>query len=180
MTTYVALLRAVNVGGRSVPMARLRALLDDFGCENAQTLLQSGNAVFALRGRIAPAVLEKKLESEAQRAFGMDIAFMLRSAAEWNAMIAGNPFADAAQNDPGHLIAMALKTAPAATAVASLRESYKGPESIHVVGRDAYFIYPDGMGRSKLTNALIERRLGVAGTARNWNTVLKLAALCAA
>lgn len=180
MTTFIALLRAVNVGGRSVPMARLRSLLDDFGCENSRTLLQSGNAVFTIRGRIAAAALEKNLESEAQRVFGMAIAFMLRSSSEWNEMIAGNPFAAAAKDDPGHLLAMALKTAPTGTAVKALREGYKGPESIHVAGRDAYFVYPDGVGRSKLTNALIERKLGVAGTARNWNTVLKLAALCAA
>lgn len=180
MTTYIALLRAVNVGGRSVSMERLRTLLADLGGDDPRTLLQSGNAVFAVRGRISPGALESKLEAEAQRAFGMAIAFVLRSAAQWNEMIAGNPFADAAKNDPGHLIAMALKTTPTAAAVKTLRDGYRGPESIHVAGRNAYLVYPDGIGRSKLTNALIERRLGVAGTARNWNTVLKLAALCAA
>ena len=72
---------------------------------------------------------------------------------------------------------MALKAAPTAAAIKALSEGYNGPETIHVAGRDAYLIYPEGIGRSKLTNALIERKLGVAGTARNWNTVLKLAAL---
>jgi uncharacterized protein (DUF1697 family) len=177
MTIHIALLRAVNVGGRVLPMADLRAMLEDLGYENPRTLLQSGNAVFAVKTKASPGALEAKLEAEAQRRFGMPIAFMLRTAAEWGAIIAGNPFPAAAKNDPGHLIVMALKGPPAATAVKALRDGYKGPETFHVIGRDAYLIYPEGMGRSKLTNALIERKLGVACTARNWNTALKLAAL---
>ena len=175
----IALLRAVNVGGRSVAMAELRAMLTDLGCVNPRTLLQSGNAVFAIKARTSIAALETKLETEAQRRFGMPIAFMLRTAGEWDAIIARNPFPEAARNDPGHLLLMALKGGPSAAAIKALRDGYKGPETIHIAGRDAYLIYPEGVGRSKLTNALIERKLAFAGTARNWNTVLKLAALAA-
>jgi uncharacterized protein (DUF1697 family) len=175
----IALLRAVNVGGRSVAMAELRAMLTDLGYVNPRTLLQSGNAVFAIKAKTSIAALETKLETEAQRRFGMPIPFMLRTAAEWDAIIARNPFPEAARNDPGHLLLMALKAAPTAAAIKALRDGYKGPETIHVAGRDAYLIYPEGVGRSKLTNALIERKLGFAGTARNWNTVLKLAAFAA-
>ena len=173
----IALLRAVNVGGRSVAMAELRTLLAELGCGNPRTLLQSGNAVFTLKARMSPAAFEATLEAQAQRRFGIPIAFMLRSAAEWDTLILRNPFVEAAQRDPAHLVLMALKGAPTAAAIKALRDDYKGPETIHVAGRDAYLIYPEGIGRSKLTNALIERKLGVAGTARNWNTVLKLAAL---
>lgn len=176
----IALLRAVNVGGRSVAMADLRTLLADLGCGNPRTLLQSGNAVFTLKAKMSAAALEAKLETEAQRRFGMPVAFMLRTAAEWQAIIASNPFADAAQRDPGHLLLMALKGTPAPAAIKALRDGYKGPETMHFIGRDAYLVYPEGIGRSKLTNALIERKLGFAGTARNWNTVLKLAQLAAA
>jgi uncharacterized protein (DUF1697 family) len=175
----IALLRAVNVGGRSVAMAELRTLLAELGCGNPRTLLQSGNAVFALAARTSAAVFEATLEAQALRRFGMPVAFMLRSAAEWDTIIARNPFPEAAQRDPAHLLLMALKGEPAAASVRALRDGYNGPETIHVAGRDAYLIYPEGIGRSKLTNALIERKLGVAGTARNWNTVLKLAALAA-
>lgn len=175
----IALLRAVNVGGRSVAMAQLRAMLAELGCGNPRTLLQSGNAVFALEARTSPAAFEATLEAQALRRFNMPVAFMLRSAAEWNTIIARNPFPEAAQRDPAHLLLMALKGAPTAAAIKALRDGYNGPETIHVAGREAYLIYPEGIGRSKLTNALIERKLGVAGTARNWNTVLKLAALAA-
>jgi uncharacterized protein (DUF1697 family) len=177
VSVHVALLRAVNVGGRSVPMAGLRALLAELGCGNPRTLLQSGNAVFTLKGKAAGAALENRLEAAAQRRFGFAIAFMLRTAAEWNAIIARNPYPAAARNDPARLIVMAFKAAPSAAAIEALRSGYHGPETFSVFGRDAWFVYPDGMGKSKLTNALIERRVGVAGTARNWNTVLKLAAL---
>jgi uncharacterized protein (DUF1697 family) len=175
----IALLRAVNVGGRSVAMTELRSMLADLGCVNPRTLLQSGNAVFAIKARTSLAALEAKLETEAQRRFGLPIAIMLRTAAEWKAIIARNPFPEAARNDPGHLLLLALKGAPTAAAIRALRDGYQGPETVHVAGREAYLIYPEGVGRSKLTNALIERKLGFAGTARNWNTVLKLAALVA-
>jgi uncharacterized protein (DUF1697 family) len=173
----IALLRAVNVGGRSVAMAELRTMLAELGCGNPRTLLQSGNAVFTLKAQTSPTAFEAELEAQAQRRFGIPVAFMLRSAAEWGALILRNPFVEAAQRDPAHLVLMALKGAPTAAAINTWRDGYKGPETIHVAGRDAYLIYPEGVGRSKLTNALIERKLGVAGTARNWNTVLKLAAL---
>jgi uncharacterized protein (DUF1697 family) len=178
-TVFIALLRAVNVGGRSVAMAELRDLLASLKLDNPRTLLQSGNAVFAVNAKLAAIALEKKLEAEAQRRFGFEIAFMLRTSAEWDRIIAANPFPDAAKKDPARLVYLALKSAPPAAAVKALRDGYKGPETIHVAGRDAYLIYPDGQGQSKLTNALLERKLGCAGTARNWNTVLKLAALAA-
>jgi uncharacterized protein (DUF1697 family) len=180
MAVHIALLRAVNVGGRNVAMADLRAMLTDLRCADPRTLLQSGNAVFAIGAKISAAALEKKLEAEAQRRFGFAVAFMLRTAEEWDAIIKGNPFPDAAKNDPARFVLMAFKGAPDGAAIKALRDGYKGPETIHVDGRNAYLIYPEGQGNSKLTNALIERKLGVAGTARNWNTVLKLAALASA
>lgn len=176
MTSYIALLRAVNVGGFVLPMAELRAMLEAMGFDHPRTLLQSGNAVFGVARATSAATLETKLEAEAKRRFGKPIAFLVRSAREWDAIIECNPFPDAAKNDPSHLLVMALKGAPDSAAVKTLRTRYEGPESIQVDGREAYLVYPEGIGRSRLTAALLERGLGFAGTARNWNTVLKLAA----
>jgi len=177
MIQCIALLRAVNVGGRSLAMSDLRDMLTGLGLGNPRTALQSGNAVFAIRTKTSLEALERKLEREARERFGTDIAFILRSAAQWRALIEHNPFADAADRDPAHLLVMALKVAPDADAIDALRAAYRGPESIHVHGREAYLVYPNGVGRSKLTGSLLERKLGVTGTARNWNTVLKLTAL---
>jgi uncharacterized protein (DUF1697 family) len=101
----------------------------------------------------------------------------VRTAEEWKRIVANNPFAREAKEDPGHLLVMCLRDAPPPDAVEDLRSAIKGRERVEVRGRDAYFVYPDGVGRSKLTNALIEKKLATRGTARNWNTVTKLLAL---
>ena len=91
-----------------------------------------------------------------------------------------HPFGDTAARDPSHLLVMALDGKPRAGAKAALAEAYSGPEQIEIVGADVYITYPNGIGRSKLTNALLEKHLGVAGTARNWNTVVKVLELAEA
>ena len=178
MTTHIGLLRAVNVGGRkAVAMADLRELLTGLGLTAARTLLQSGNLVFGSPSR--PAALETLLEAEAKRRLGLETTFFVRSAREWTAVIEGNPFPAAARRDPGHLLVLCLKDAPAATAIKTLQAAISGREVVRAQGRHAYIVYPDGVGRSRLTTALIERKLATAATGRNWNTVLKLAALAA-
>jgi uncharacterized protein (DUF1697 family) len=170
----VALLRGINVGGNKiVSMADLRDLCAGLGLADARTLLQSGNLVFRSGGRRG-AALEKLLESAAEERLSFRIHFFVRTAEEWKKIIARNPFAEEARRDPGHLLVMCLKAAPKPEAVESLRAAITGREAVRVAGREAYLVYPDGVGRSRLTHALIEKKLGTPGTARNWNTVLKL------
>ena len=95
------------------------------------------------------------------------------------AVVADNPFPNEAKNDPGHLLVVVLKDAPDRAAVAALQKAIKGREVVKAKGRQAYIVYPDGVGHSKLTMTLIEKTLGTRGTGRNWNTVLKLRALTA-
>ena len=177
MDTYIALLRAVNLGSHNkVAMADLRELLTTLGMKNPQSLLQSGNLVFESTAR-PTAPLEKLLESGAVKQLGLDTPFYVRTAAEWQQAIADNPFPKEAKLDPGHTVLMCLKDAPSAAAVKALADAIKGREVVKAKGRQAYFLYPDGIGTSKLTMKLIEKKLGTTGTARNWNTVLKLGAL---
>jgi uncharacterized protein (DUF1697 family) len=174
--TWIALLRGVNVGGnRMVAMADLRALLASLGFDRPRSLLQSGNLVFD-GPRRSPAALEARIQAAVAKHAGFEPEIFVRTAAEWHDLVAGNPFAEAAAHDPGHLLVMCFRRAPSAAEVASLRAAITGPERVEAIGRHAYFVYPAGVGTSKLTNAVIERRLGSPGTARNWNTVLKLAA----
>ena len=173
MTIHIALLRAVNVGGNSmVAMADLRAMMTALGLE-AKTLLQSGNIVFGG----TPAKAEATLEAEAARRLGVKTDFFVRSAAEWDSLIADNPFPRQARDDPGHLLVLTLKDAPSAAAVKHLQDAIRGPETVTAVGRQLYAVYPEGIGRSKLTIGVIETALATRATGRNWNTVLKLAAL---
>jgi uncharacterized protein (DUF1697 family) len=176
---HIALLRAVNVGGHGkVSMADLKTLMDDIGFVGGRTLLQSGNLVFRADG-LEDAAIERLLEAEAGKRIGLKTDVMARDASEWSAAIAANPFPDKAAQDPGHLLLLALKAEPAPGAVAALREAYDGPERFEGWGRHLHVVYPEGVGPSRLTTALIERRLGVRATARNWNTVLKLQAAAA-
>jgi uncharacterized protein (DUF1697 family) len=179
MTAHIALLRAVNLPGHNkVAMAELRTCLEQQGFTAVRTLLQSGNAVFG-GGRRRGAALERQLEETARAALGVDTTFVVRTREEWDALVAANPFPREAVDDPGHLLLFCLKDAPPADAEARLRAAVKGRERVRVNGRQAYLVYPDGVGESKLTNTVLERWLGSRGTGRNWNTVLKLQALAA-
>lgn len=101
----------------------------------------------------------------------------VRSAADWRAMIAKNPFPREAKRDPGHLLLYCLKARPQPQAVTALQDAITGREKVRAWGQYAYAVYPDGVGRSRLTSAQLERTLGARGTGRNWNTVLKLGRL---
>lgn len=176
MTTYIALLRAVNLGPhKKVSMAALRELAVALSLRDSQTLLQTGNLVFASR-KAAPA-LETLLEAEAEKRMGLTTEFFVRDLEAWDAIVAANPFPEAAEHDPSHLVVMPLRAAPEEPAIAALRAAIKGRETVSIVGREAYIVYPDGIGRSKLTSRVIESKLRTRGTGRNWNTVVKLAAL---
>jgi uncharacterized protein (DUF1697 family) len=179
MTDHVALLRAVNVAGhKQVAMADLRSLLAQLGLADPRSLLQSGNLLF--RAAAQPSArLERLLETEAKKRLGLESAFFVRSAEEWRALVAHNPFRDEARRDPGRLVAVALKEAPPPKSVAALQAAIKDSEVVRAGDRHIYAVYPDGIGRSRLTNSLIEKMLGTRATARNWNTVLKLAATLA-
>jgi uncharacterized protein (DUF1697 family) len=176
MATQIALLRAVNLGSHNkISMADLRALAEGLGLASPRTLLQSGNLVFESD---APAPKnEAALERAAKKTLGLDTDFFVRTAAEWRALVAGNPFPREAEDDPAHVVAIVLKEPPARAAVAALEHALKGRERVAVKGKVAYAVYPDGIGRSKLTAAVIDRSLRTPGTARNWNTVTKLAEL---
>ena len=177
MRTYIALLRGINVGGhKQVAMADLRELLTELGFVDGRSMLQSGNLVFRAPARRGTE-LERVLEGEAKKRLGVDVDFFVRTVDEWKTVVAQNPFRAEATRDPGHLVVVFLKDAPNATAVKALQAAISGQEVVRAKSRHAYIVYPDGIGRSRLTNALIERKLGTRGTGRNWNTVLKLSAL---
>jgi uncharacterized protein (DUF1697 family) len=180
MVTHVVLVRGINVGGhKQVAMADLRDLLAQLGFADARSLLQSGNLLFRSRAR-AGARLEGLLEAEAEKRLDLQADFFVRTAEEWKAIVAHNPFRGEAARDPAHLLVMFLKTAPDAGQVKALQAAITGPELVRADGRHAYIVYPNGIGRSRLPNALIEKKLGTRGTGRNWNTVLKLGALAEA
>ena len=166
---YVALLRAINVAGHGkAAMAGLRAMLDGLGFDSPRSLLQTGNLVFRSQDQPASG-LEELLEAEAARHLSLRTDVIVRTADETGRVVARNPFPDEARDNPSHLLVMFLKKAPDASAVERLRAAVKGVEQVRVEESEAYVTYPAGVGRSPVTNALIEAKLGVRGTGRNWN-----------
>jgi uncharacterized protein (DUF1697 family) len=177
MTTYIGLLRAINLGSHNkIAMSDLRAMMEKIGLDDCRTLILSGNIVFKSASRSIDKV-EKLLEAASTKHLGVTTDYFVRTAQEWQAIIAGNPFPKQAKNDPARLVMMCLRSAPPADHVKALQAAIKGREIVQAAGRHAYIVYPDGQGRSKVTIQMIEKALGTRGTARNWNTVLKLGEL---
>jgi uncharacterized protein (DUF1697 family) len=172
MTTYIALLRGINVGGsRKIHMADLRDIFAEAGCADVISYIQSGNVVFT-HPLQAQFDLAAELEHRIEAATGFDVPVILRTDLEWAGVVDANPYPGV---EPTTLHVVFLAESPAPEAVASFDVARFAPEEFAVVGREVYLRLPDGIGRAKLPPALPLIR-GV-GTARNWRTVLKLAEL---
>lgn len=162
-------------------MSDLRALFLGLGFFGARTILQTGNVVFDAPPGDDKA-LENRLEAECAKRLGLRPDFLIRTAADLGAIISRNPFLDFASSNPASMVVAFAKAAPDPDAIAALKAATEGqPERLEVDGREIYIIYPDGQGRSKLNLSKVERKHpGVRATARNWNTVLRIAALAGA
>jgi uncharacterized protein (DUF1697 family) len=125
----------------------------------------------------ADAALEARLEQGLGKALAAPVELVVRDAAQLRAVLEANPFPQMAKDAPNHLLVMFLKGEPAAQAVAALRAKITGPEEVEVGPACLYARFPDDLGHSKLTSAVIERALKLRGTGRNWNTVSKLAGM---
>lgn len=174
-TTYIALLRGINVGGhRKVAMGELRALMGTLGHGDVTTYLQSGNVRFT-SSRDDPKTLALELEDALARHLALNVTVMIRTGDQMAAVTAGNPFPEA-YAQPTRVHVAFLSAAPHRARLAALLAESFTPDELRAGDGFLYLRYPNGAGRSRLTNDVIERRLGVRATARNWNTVLWLAA----
>ena len=172
--THIALLRGINVGGRNIiPMARLKELCNGLGWSRPRTLLQSGNLLFET-AETDDRVLAALLEDRIQRDCGFRPRVLVLTPVRLRRALADCPFPPDKGFEPGKVLLMFLTAAPSREARASLQAAHGGPERMAFGDGVLYLHYPNGIGRSKLTNAVIENKLGVQGTARNWNTAVKL------
>jgi uncharacterized protein (DUF1697 family) len=164
MAAFVALLRAVNVGGTGkLPMSELKAMCEELGFGSVRTYIASGNVVFT--SRKAEAAVKSALEKRLVAYAGKPLGVMVRSAAEMAQVLAANPFPKAA---PNRTMAIFLDSKPPADTLAGLRN--KKDEEVRLRRREIYAHYPTGMGTSKLVIPAAK-----TGTARNMNTVATLA-----
>ena len=177
-TSYVALLRAVNVAGKTLKMADLREVVRSMGYADVSTYIQSGNVVFTCSRRTDAAKLGRQIEERLEQELALKTTVMVRTHQDLADIAANNPFLGQ-RREPSKLHVTFLADAPEADAAQLLVVPDRGPEELLLAGREVYLFYPNGYGRSKLSNTFIEKGLGVPATTRNWATVLKLRDLSA-
>ncbi len=173
MTVFISMLRAVNVGSTSrIKMEPLRAAYEGLGFKDVRSLLQSGNVLFRTSIKDSRQ-LARRIKQELERKFGLEIEGVIRTLPELASIVDRSPVLSP-RADPAKLLVMFLAGVPDAQGQARLVKAHKGPEMLEIRGPEVYLYYPEGVGRSKLTTAVLERHLGAVGTARNWNTLTKL------
>jgi uncharacterized protein (DUF1697 family) len=177
---HIALLRGVNVGGgRKIVMDDLRQFASDLGLERPRTYIASGNLVLSGWDKGEDA-LEALLEQEAEVHLGLQTSFFVRSAQSWSELMAANPFPEEAALRPEKLVAMLLKQSVPAAQLATLRRAIVGHERVEAGPRALFVDFPDGQGRSTLDRDWARTRQAPLATARNWNTVRRLADMAGA
>ncbi len=174
MPLLISFIRGINVGGhKKVKMADLCELYLDLGFQNPRTLLQSGNVVFEAADT-GLAEIGARIEAGISQRFGFKAQALLRTPDAFRAALAEHPF-DAQQLERGnHAMIVFLSGAPDERVVAALIENNPGREAISAAADALYVFYTDGVARSKLDTKRIERSLGLAASARNWNTCQRL------
>ncbi len=171
--SYVALLRGINVGGKNkLPMKDLAALFTDAGCGAVQTYIQSGNVVFQAAPALADELPALIAVAVADR-FGIHVPVVMRTSSELTKVARGNPFLLAGA-DAKTLHVAFLAAVPDPSRVDALDPRRSPPEKFAVRGREIYLHCPNGLARTKLTNAYFDSALATTSTLRNWRTVLKL------
>lgn len=170
MTVFVALLSAVNTGRRTATSAALRQMCLDIGWKRAETLLASGNIILD-SGREGAAKVKAKLEAAIQETFGFDATAILRTADELDSVLTRLPYK---KYEPKLMVVTFLSAAPTKSAIADLDAFNALGEDYVIDGAEMYVRHASGAADTKLTPAVIRRKLGVVGTGRNVNTVGKL------
>jgi uncharacterized protein (DUF1697 family) len=172
MTTYIALLRGINVGGNPLKMRRLVEICQQLGLENISTYLQSGNLVFDTAARAS--TLESTIEQTLLGETRLPVAVVVRSAKQMKEIVAANPFVAEKGIDPYTLHVTCLGEAASKEALGKLTAVKAGLDRFQSTPREIYLHCPMGYGNTKLSNKFVEKALKVKATTRNWNTTNKL------
>jgi uncharacterized protein (DUF1697 family) len=174
MPTYVSLFRGINVGGaHQVKMADLKALHESLGLTDVQPYIQSGNVVFA-SDETDVGSLRWRIDDAFSGRFGFRSEVYLRAAAEMAGIIERNPFHTQPGREPAKIVVTFLPRGADPADWQDAIQTFPGPEEVVLLGDELHLYYPNGQGASKIAATALGKRLRSTGTARNWNTVLKL------
>lgn len=179
MTAWISLLRGVNVGGHGkIPMKELAALYEKLGLKSVKTYIQSGNVVFVSDG--GADALAKTIEAAIGETFGTQTGVVVFSLAEWDAILAANPYLAAAEADPTKVSVMTFGAPPDTAPLEKLKVVMADGEDFKLDGRALYLNLPNGTGNSKLAAKAAALKFGTVATTRNWRTMVKLGELAEA
>jgi uncharacterized protein (DUF1697 family) len=172
-TKYIALLRGINVSGKNkIKMVDLREMCVDLNFHNTMTYIQSGNIVFESEEEKS-VNLENAIKARMLTAFGYDVKVMVRRQDYFQNILENNPFFTP-QVDIKYLHVTFLNNIPDSVLVENLESTDYGTDEFKVAEDKVYLYFPNGYGRTKLTNNVFERKLKTKATTRNWRTVNKL------
>ncbi|HXT23358.1 MAG TPA: DUF1697 domain-containing protein [Candidatus Eisenbacteria bacterium] len=174
MPVLISFLRAINVGGHAkIKMDALRDLYASLKFQEPQTYVQSGNVIFKTDQRNL-ALVASRIQQTIEKKFACRPEIIVRTVSELRAVVSKNPFAKRNGIEPNKLHVSFLAANPAKDAQKSLAALAIQPEELHLMGRELFIYFPNGMGRSKLPWARVDKALQTAGTWRNWNSVTKI------
>ena len=174
MTTFVSILRGINVSGHNlIPMDALREMYKNLGFGNITTYVQSGNVVFTSMST-DPEKLEKEITLQLKNDFGFDVPVIVLTINKLQQIIDGNPFSKDSSKEQAFLHVTFLSSKPDMQPVKAIEEKKLKGEEIAVAEHAVYLYCPNGYGNTKLSNTFLETKLKVGATTRNWKTTNKL------
>jgi uncharacterized protein (DUF1697 family) len=175
MTTYISILRGINVSGqKQVRMTDLKALYEELGFSNVITYIQSGNVIFNSGLKVTITEISGLIEEGIMKEFGFHVPVIIRSVDELKSVILANPFVKKEGPVPAKLYITFLKNKPQTTDIDNINNTNFLPDKFIILEREVYLDCAGGYGTTKLSNTFFENKLKVKATTRNWNTVNKL------
>lgn len=175
MQTYICLLRSINVSGTNIiKMAELRPFWENLGFSEVKTYIQSGNIIFKSASKPDVSVLEKAIEAKFQT---KNVSVILKTPSELDSIINENPFHSLTDFDPKKMYISYFQEIPETSKQQDFEQMQFGEDQFNIINNVMYIYFGISAGKSKLTNKVIEGKLGVAATTRNWNTTVKLFSL---
>jgi uncharacterized protein (DUF1697 family) len=177
MPVLISMLRGVNLGPHNrIKMEALRSLYESLKLEGPRSYVQSGNVIFRTEEKNF-AALATRIETAIERDFGFRPTVILRTIDEMRQAVAATPFPASRKLESGKILVTFLSGEPGPRANTVLAGWKSFPEEVHLLGRELYIYFPNGVGRSKLPWSSLEKSMKVTGTARNWNSVVNMLAI---
>jgi uncharacterized protein (DUF1697 family) len=174
MTTYIAILRGINVGGkRMIKMEALKQMFVGMGFQNTLTYIQSGNVIFRAE-KSDRNNLEQRIAKAISDSFSLDVPVIVKDMDELTQIVSANPFLSDESKNVDYLHVTFLDKTPAKELIKNITDKNFHPDEFQMINDASYLYCPNGYSNSKLTNAFFESKLKVTATTRNWRTTIEL------